>query len=526
MDFSFFTADNKSGYKTKEKWFYNNHPKEYEKIIDYCSNISLELNFKEKIWFFYNKLQERPKCVTCNLVLKFRNRFDKPYGEFCSLQCINTNKDEMLKRIKTSIQKKYNVDYFPQHKTFVSKQKNTKLVKFGDENYNNVDKSKKTKLEKYGDEKYNNFEKYKTTCLNLYGNENYSNSNNYKNKIIENYKNLYQHITFVDIKKEIVNILCPICNDVSELSKQLLYERDKRNYIICTNCNPIGFSNRSGYENEICDFLKDIGVNYITNKKIPNKNTEIDIFLPDFNIGIEVNGVYWHNELYKPKNYHLVKTIDCNDNGISLIHIFEDEWLYRKEIVKSIIRGKLGLTLNKIHARKCEIKEIISKHSKKFLDDNHIQGNVNSKIKLGLFYNDNLVSVMTFSRGRIIMGGKKDEWELNRFCNLLNHNVVGGASKLLKYFIRTYCPRMIVSYSDIRIFDGGMYGKLGFDKKSQSKPNYWYVIKDIREHRFKYRKSILVKEGFDKNLTEQEIMFNRKIYRIYDCGNIRWELFI
>jgi hypothetical protein len=277
---------------------------------------------------------------------------------------------------------------------------------------------------------------------------------------------------------------------------------------------------------DLYNFIKE---NYIgeilENKKILDPY-EIDIFLPDFNIGIEVNGVYWHNELYKSKNYHLLKTIDCNDNDISLIHIFEDEWLYRKEIVKSIIRGKLGLTLNKIHARKCEIKEIISKNSKKFLDDNHIQGNVNSKIKLGLFYNDNLVSVMTFSRGRIIMGGKKNEWELNRFCNLLNHNVVGGASKLLKYFIRTYCPRIIVSYSDIRIFDGGMYGKLGFDKKSQSKPNYWYVIKDIREHRFKYRKSILVKEGFDKNLTEQEIMFNRKIYRIYDCGNIRWELFI
>jgi hypothetical protein len=68
-----------------------------------------------------------------------------------------------------------------------------------------------------------------------------------------------------------------------------------------------------------------------------------------------------------------------------------------------------------------------------------------------------------------------------------------------------------------------MYKNLGFDKISQSKPNYWYVINDIRHHRFNFRKGILVKQGFDENKTEKEIMLERKIYRIYDCGNIRWE---
>jgi hypothetical protein len=193
--------------------------------------------------------------------------------------------------------------------------------------------------------------------------------------------------------------------------------------------------------------------------------------------------------------------------------------------VISILKNKLNLVNKKIYARKCEIREISSKISKEFLDKNHIQGNVNSKIKLGLYYDNNLVSVMTFSKGRIIMGGKENEWELNRFCNLLDYNVVGGASKLLNFFIKTHNPKIIISYSDLRLFNGEMYNKLGFKFKSQSKPNYWYVVKDIREHRFKYRKSELVKRGYDKNLTEREIMFNMKIYRIYDCGNIRWELF-
>ena len=181
MDFTFFTTDNKSGYKTTEKWLSNNHPQLYQKIIDYSINISLELTFKEKIWFYYNNLSERPKCLTCNSGLKFRNRFDNPYGEFCSLKCINGNKLEMVKRQKETFQKKYGIDFYPQHKDFMTKQKETKLIKFGDENYNNLEKNRKTRVEKYGDKNYNNFEKYKQTCLEKYGNENYSKTNNYKN---------------------------------------------------------------------------------------------------------------------------------------------------------------------------------------------------------------------------------------------------------------------------------------------------------------------------------------------------------
>ena len=174
-------------------------------------------------------------------------------------------------------------------------------------------------------------------------------------------------------------------------------------------------------------------------------------------------------------------------------------------------------------ARKCEIKEIDSEACKNFLNENHIQGNVNSKIRIGLYYQNDLVSVMTFSKGRILMGRKSNEWELTRFSNKINTNVVGAAGRLFKYFIKKYLPTRVVSYSDIRLFNGGMYENLGFKKVSQSKPNYWYVINGIRYHRFNFRKSVLVKEGFDRNKTEKEIMFERKIYRIYDCGHIRWE---
>jgi hypothetical protein len=144
-------------------------------------------------------------------------------------------------------------------------------------------------------------------------------------------------------------------------------------------------------------------------------------------------------------------------------------------------------------------------------------------VRLGLFYNNELVSLMTFSKGRVIMGGKEDEWELNRFVNKINTNVIGASSKLFKYFLKKYIPKRVVSYSDIRLFNGKMYDSLGFVKISQSRPNYWYVINGLRYYRFNFRKSILVKEGFDKSKSEREIMFERKIYRIYDCGHIRWE---
>lgn len=159
MDFSFFTTDNKSGYKTKESWLKKNKPNLYNEIVKYASNTGIVMSFKEKIWFYYHQLTERPKCLTCDNEIKFRNRFDKPYGDFCSLKCANSNKEELLNRQKEKFQEKYGVDFYPQHKDFIVKQKRTKKNRYGDENYNNVEKSKLTKKRKYGDEIYNNIEK-------------------------------------------------------------------------------------------------------------------------------------------------------------------------------------------------------------------------------------------------------------------------------------------------------------------------------------------------------------------------------
>ena len=239
--------------------------------------------------------------------------------------------------------------------------------------------------------------------------------------------------------------------------------------------------------------------------------------MPDLNLGFEFNGLYWHSNEFKEKDYHLNKTIFFKEKDIRIIHIFEDDWDIKKDIIKSQIKNLLGLTENKIFARKCQVKEITD--AKDFLKNNHIQGNVNSIIKLGLYYNEELVSVMTFDNfeGRKKM--KEKEWNLNRFCNKLNYNVIGGASKLLKYFIKNYNPTRIISYADRIWSNGNLYYQLGFKLVNTTKPDYKYIINGVRKHKSNFKKSKL-----DTTLTESQEMNNKGINKIYDCGKLKFEL--
>ena len=282
---------------------------------------------------------------------------------------------------------------------------------------------------------------------------------------------------------------------------------------------PHHFHNKSQKENEVAEYIKTLGVNVITNDRTLLNGQEVDIFLPDFNISIEFDGVFWHNENNKPNDYHINKTIACENKGVRLIHIFEDEWVDKSDIWKSMLSNILGYTNNRIYARKCEIKEVSGSDSVKFLNDNHIQGTCPSSIKLGLYYNNELVSLMTFGKSRHFIGNGKYEYELLRFCNKTNVSVIGGASKLFKYFCKTYNPTSVISYADRRWSIGNMYKQLGFEFLHSSKPNYYYVINNKRKNRFNFRKSELVRKyNIPQNMSEREYCYSQKWYRIYDCG--------
>jgi hypothetical protein len=178
------------------------------------------------------------------------------------------------------------------------------------------------------------------------------------------------------------------------------------------------------------------------------------------------------------------------------------------------------LIKERIYARQCEIRVVEdSKLVREFLDKNHIQGYSQSSIKLGLYYKNELVSLMTFGYRHT---NAKKEFELIRFCNRINLNVIGSASKLFNYFKQNFQFNELISYSDFRLFDGKMYKTLGFTKQHLSKPDYFWC-KDIeRKHRFNFNKQKLIKEGFDGSKTEVDIMHERGYFRVFGCGQYRW----
>ena len=332
-----------------------------------------------------------------------------------------------------------------------------------------------------------------------------------------------------------------IHGDKYDYSKTQYIQSDKKVDVICKECGrtfsieanshlqghgcPYHYNNKSKYETEIVDFLKECGIDSIlTNDRTALNGQELDIYIPSHNIAIEFDGIFWHSELYKQSDYHLLKTKQCEELGIRLIHIFEDEWINKKDIWKSMLKNIFSITENVIYARKCEIRLVDSSVATKFLNENHIQGACGSQIKYGLFYNNELVSLMTFGNSRHFIGNGLSQYELLRFCNKLNTRIIGGASKLFKHFINVYQPQSIVSYADRRWSVGNLYDKLNFHLYNTSKPNYYYVIKGQRANRFNYRKSILVeKYNCPIGMSEQEFCKQQGWHRIYDCGCLCYE---
>jgi hypothetical protein len=297
----------------------------------------------------------------------------------------------------------------------------------------------------------------------------------------------------------------------------------------CRDCYPL-FYNESSGENELYEYIKKLNILDIKRgSRSIIAPLELDIVIPSKKLAIEYNGNYWHSERNGTINdYHLNKTNRCKEIDYQLIHIFEDEWLLQSKIVKARLKARLGLTKYAIYARKCEIKEIDNNIKNKFLEKYHIQGQDLSSIKLGLFYKNRLVAVMTFGKRRF---DDKEGFELIRYCTIANFNIVGGAGKLLAYFRNSYNKENlpIISYADKRWSTGNLYKQLGFTLLHESGPNYYYIhpsnlLKRYSRITFQKHKLHAILEKFDPLLSEAENMKNNGYSRIYDCGNYVFEL--
>lgn len=331
---------------------------------------------------------------------------------------------------------------------------------------------------------------------------------------IHNNKFNYNKTNYINSHKNII-ISCKKHGDF----EQLPYSHLNSSYA-CPSC--IAELDTSISQKEIFDFLKEFTNEIELGNRDIIKPQELDIYLPNEKLAIEYNGLYWHNENVVNNNYHKNKTDICEKNNIKLIHIFEHEWKNKKEIVKSRLKNLLKLN-NKIYARKCKIIELTFEQKNNFLNRTHIQGIDNTKISIGLTYNDNLVAVMTFGKPRF---NKNYDYELIRYSSELNINVVGGASKLLSYFRKNY-QGTIVTYADRKWSNGNMYEKLGFKLNGITNPGFfWYNIKTKEvANRMKYQKHKMSKLPiYDNKLSMLDNMKLNGYVRVFDVGDLRFIL--
>lgn len=294
-------------------------------------------------------------------------------------------------------------------------------------------------------------------------------------------------------------------------------------------CPKCGNQLSNGEEEIINFFEKECKIRCVIHDKTIIPPYELDIYIPEKKIAIEYDGLIWHSEKFgKDKNYHLNKTELCEKQGIRLIHIFEDEWLYKQNIIKEKLKyiTKCAYKKPKIYARQCNISEIDRQTAKLFLDNNHIQGYGSGSVYLGCFYKNDLVGVMVFKRER----KDSNKWELIRFANVNNKICVGTASKLFKYFITHYEYNEIKSFADRRwssLLENNLYNKLGFSLKSVLQPDYSYIDESgHRFHKFLCRKNRLIKKypnkGLMNSMTETEMCKILKFYKIWNCGLLKY----
>lgn len=375
----------------------------------------------------------------------------------------------------------------------VSQVSNTKLKRYGDKNYNNINQIKKTYKEKHN-------AKYWAM---RFDNEYYHVLN--EKSLLDEYSKKY---TMAEMS-ELFNVHI-----------QTIYRH--------MNAHNLRTKFVSSEELELRRFIDSLGITnviYNTRKLLPS-GKEIDIYLPDYKLAIEYNGVYWHHEDvdHITKTYHKDKFEQCQKLGIQLITVFSNFWHCKKDIVKQTIINKLGLSTESIFARKCILKEVTSIECREFLNKYHIQGYTPASVKLGLYYQNILVCLMTFSKPRIGIGTSYNGYELVRYVS--SSRVIGGASKLLNHFIKLYNPDMIVSYSDNEWSTGNMYSKLNFALETEIPVSYWYLHpkEEKLSHRYNFAKHKLLQKGYDNSLTELEITKKMGLLRLWDCGKRKWVL--
>lgn len=534
--------------------------KELKNKLGIPSHLTHSHNISAKDYYDqYIKIDTDGKCKICGKPTSFINAIDG-YRAYCSSKCANSDPDiqdkikshmtdekrqaKIDKTRETNI-KKYGVASVLQlsstrqkckdaisSEVTIKKRQETCLKKYGATNpFSSTEiqnKIKKNNIEKYGSENIFASEygknKIKQTCLERYGCENGGASKKAQVKIKETRElkskefcsqNACIPLTELDVSYSV--------KDSVFHSKLLMY--NDRYYVKISDIDEIlkhepASTGKSVVENNIASFVEQhYNKTIIRNTRSVIHPKELDIYLPDIKVAIEVDGIWYHSaNAGTDSHYHLDKSIACEELGIRLIHITDHDWINKTDICKSIILSALGNYETKIYARQCIIQEVDHNEADNFLNANHIQGKVKSTYRLGLYYNNELVQLICIGSSRF----KKNEVELLRMCTKLNTQVIGGFSKLMKH--QPYAE--LISYVDRSIFSGNGYKALGFIIISTSGPSYKYYKDNISLNRItaqKHKLSKLLGSAFNPNETESQNMRRCGWLQVYDCGTIKMQ---
>ena len=495
-------------------------------------------------------------CPVCNSTFKTKKKNQKYCSNKCSLDSINTpKKEKILKDIELGnrgdLRRKFKCICETCGKEFFSEIKDGKYC--CKEHVHTVDKLVKTTIEKYGDIASRlEFvkEKKKQTNLKKYGSTSYTNSELRKERIAQGLElaGRQKDISHFERYHDVDFISTTFTeNGFFDLEAFMAYFNIQSDSAARVKKESLGIktpnkTNSFVNENRIYDFIRSFyqGVILLRDRNIL-KPLELDIYLPDEKLAIEFDGLLFHsygkhkdgkfNFTKEFPKRHLDKTQKCEELGINLLHIFENEW-YRnpvsEDIWKSMIKHKLGFNDKSIPANKCSIISVDKNVAKYFLDTNHIQGAVPSSVELGLMSADNeLVAVMTLGKPRF---NKEYEYELLRFSIKKYYHVTGAFNKLYKYFKENVYNGKVISYGNRRWTSSlnNIYSNNATFLRA-TYPNYYYfkssnIYKLYSRVQFQKHKLKEQLEIFDENLSETENMYNNGYRKIFDCGNLVYEL--
>lgn len=446
-------------------------------------------SFNEKLYNLIFKSSNR-NCLHCNIATKFYEKnFIRGYGKFCSSSCSakfneahknSFSNDKIRINRNNKIKQSFSIKSENDKKKIIEKRLNTLKKNYHPGEIGNILSRKFL-----GDEKYDKL-------------------NNYEFLVDE----------YLNKKKGIITIA-----EENGVSDTAIYNVLKK-----FNIEKRKGKNSTEIENIIEMWLNDNDIIFIKNDRNVLKKYELDFYCPDFNIAIELCGLYWHSidnrhlsDSRINKKYHQNKFLLCKDKNIKLFTIFEDEIVNNFDIVKNRLQYAFNKNNNKIYARKCSLKEISKLDAKIFLKKYHSQSSKTGSINIGLYHENVLVTVATLNKPRY---NSNYDLELLRFCTK-NCVVIGGLSKIMK----SIKGKSILSYSCNRWGNGSGYEKAGFKNIGITPPSYYYFKpsdNNKRYHRTQFQKHKIITEE-NKNMTEIEIMKSNGYMRIYDCGNTKWE---